>query len=241
MIGRYKRGFSFLLLFRLKLSLTRSLALNLYACSICYIIIHFDFFSFALCMLLKWAECQVRLHKRHACLLMNYSLTIRSMYVYMSVIRSVAAYCHTVLIKKRSNSRRCRKRGDLVMSDDDDDVSSCHFNSIKLLNVRKVKWQSLGLNTVGGEEIESVWMRDVRIVHYHQRVRARERERRRRMLMEFNKDEYTRLPYLFLLTSLHHRWLFWTGSYQLFLCSSSITSMIRESTVILLIWDIRLE
>jgi hypothetical protein len=59
------------------------------------------FSSFALCMLLKWAECQVRLHKRHARLLMNYSLTIRYMYVYVSVIRSVAAYWHTVPIYKR--------------------------------------------------------------------------------------------------------------------------------------------
>jgi hypothetical protein len=76
---------------------------------ICYIIIHFDFFSFALCMLLKWAECQVRLHKRHARLLMNYSLTIRYMYVYMSVIRSVAAYWHTVPIKKKQKMKEKRR------------------------------------------------------------------------------------------------------------------------------------
>ncbi len=45
---------------------------------------------------------------------------------------------HTVPIKEK---RRKSRRGDLVMSDDD--FSSCHFNSIKLLNVRRVKWQSI--------------------------------------------------------------------------------------------------
>lgn len=132
-IGRYKRVFlSFCLLFRLNFSICIH-------SPICYIIIiiiiHFDFFFFfALCMLLKWAECQVRLHKRHARLLMNYSLTIRYMYVYMSVIRSVAAYWHTLSTEKKMQKMK-EERSDFMMSDDDDVFFPVISFSIKLLNV----------------------------------------------------------------------------------------------------------
>jgi hypothetical protein len=103
---------------------------------------HHTFLTFFFCSLCvccwKWAECQVRLHKRHARLLMNYSFTIRYMYVY--VRHPVCCRLLKYSAHKIKKGRRWRKRNDFVMSDDN--FSSCHFNSIKLLNVLVVivKW-----------------------------------------------------------------------------------------------------
>jgi hypothetical protein len=133
------------------------------------------FFLFALCMLLKWAECQVRLHKRHTRLLMNYSLTIRYMYVYVRHPVCCRLLVYSTHKKKRW---RWRKRSDFSMRDDN--FSSCHFNSIKLLNVLVVivklsdnRFSFFYSSNTAGRKEKSQWtvlptvMRYVRIVHYH--------------------------------------------------------------------------
>jgi hypothetical protein len=153
-------------------------------------------------------------------LLMNYSFTIRYMYVY--VRHPVCCRLLKYSAHKIKKGRRWRKRNDFVMSDDN--FSSCHFNSIKLLNVLVVivKWSDnrfsffffFASKHSGWVREKSQWtvyptvMNYVQIVHYHRKEQE--------CCSEWNKDEYVFLPYHFLFIRLHHTWLFWTVSYQFF-------------------------
>jgi len=104
---------------------------------------HRTFLTFFLllfvCMLLKMGGVSSTITQAtRARLLMNYSFTIRYMYVY--VRHPVCCRLLKYSAHKIKEGRRWRKRNDFVMSDDN--FSSCHFNSIKLLNVLVVivKW-----------------------------------------------------------------------------------------------------